>query len=109
MPHDQFNCYAVPNKAGSIAEGFYPIDSAAQARPDQGYEGKLGGDMYCYANSLGAEQQVPNSEDLIRQNILTTVVYNPTGMEKFDWTTTIVNGVEVPVCWVSAKTFPFPQ
>lgn len=109
VPHDQFNCYAVPNKAGSQATGFYPPDSAAQARPNQDYTGKLGGDMYCYANSLGAEQQVPNSEDLIRENILITVVGNPTGMEKFDWTAVSINGEDVPVCWVSAKTFPFNQ
>jgi hypothetical protein len=109
VPHDQFNCYAVPNKAGSMAQGFYPPASAAQARPDQDYTGKLGGDMYCYANSLGAEQQVPNAEDKVRENILIQVVRNPTGMEKFDWTTVMVNGKEVPVCWVSAKTFPFNQ
>src|SRR3990172_1693712 len=109
VPHDQFNCYAVPNKAGSQATGFYPPDSAAQSRPDQGYLGKLGGDMYCYANSLGAEQQVPNAEDKVRENILITVVQNPTGVEKFGWTTVLINGKDVPVCWVSAKTFPFNQ
>ncbi len=109
VPHDQFNCYAVPNKAGSNAVGFFPPDSSAQARPNQDYTGKLGGDMYCYANSLGAEQQKPNSEDLIRENIIITIIDNHTGVEKFDWTTVMINGKEVPVCWVSAKTFAFNQ
>ena len=111
VPHDMFNCYSVPNKGstGAEVEGNFPGDSAAQARPPLEGVGKLGGDMYCYANSLGAEQQVPNSEDLIRENVLTTLVDNKSGNERFDWSSVLVNGVRVPVCWASAKTFPFDQ
>lgn len=111
VPHDMFNCYSVPNKGttGVEVEGNFPGASSAQARPPLEGVGKLGGDMYCFANSLGAEQQVPNSEAQIRENILTTLVDNKSGNERFDWSAVLVNGVRVPVCWASAKTFPFDQ
>lgn len=111
VPHDAFNCYAVPNKGptGGEVEGNYPPASAAQSRPTLGVYGKLGGDMYCYANSIGAEQQKPNSEDLIRENILTQVVEANAGQDRYLWTTANVNGKTVPVCWVSAKAYPFDQ
>jgi len=113
VPHNQFNCYQVANKGtpnGQIATGFYPPDSSAEPRPIKSDLGNVGGDMYCYANSVGAEQTSPyNSEDLIRQNIITKLVDNHAGVEKYDWKTINVNGKQVPVCWVSAKTFPFPQ
>ena len=110
VPHDMFNCYAVPNKGQTEeVEGWYPPASSASARPPEGDIGKTGGDMYCYANSLGAEQQVADSEDKIRENILITLVDGTTGVEKYDWGSVTINGKRVPVCWVSAKTFPFPQ
>ncbi|MBI4146772.1 hypothetical protein HY489_05540 [Candidatus Woesearchaeota archaeon] len=112
VPHDQFNCYAVPNKGATSGEvkGFYPRASSAYERPPEDTVGKTGGDMYCYANSLGAEQQVPNSEQLIRQNIIRSLVENqPRSGLAHDWTTATVNGASVPVCWVSDRSFPFPQ
>jgi len=112
VPHDAFNCYAVPNKGPSEqgeVVGNYPPDSAAEARPTRDYMGKQGGDMYCYANSIGAEQQKPNSEDLIRENILTQVVEANAGQDRYAWTTANINGKTVPVCWVSAKAYPFDQ
>ena len=111
VPHDMFNCYAVPNRGGTgnEVEGMFPSSSSAYARPPLEGIGKFGGDMYCYANSLGAEQQVPNSEGAIRENVLTTLVDNKSGLEKFQWSAVTVNGVRVPVCWVSAKELPFPQ
>lgn len=112
VPHDQFNCYTVPNKGGTGAEveGFYPRASSAYSRPpqDEGMIGKTGGDMYCYANSLGAEQQKPNSEDMIRENVL-SLVDSPSKEVSQDWGETRVNGKRVAVCWVSARNFPFPQ
>jgi hypothetical protein len=65
--------------------------------------------MYCYANSIGAEQQKPNSEDLIRENIIAHLIEANAGQDRYVWTTTNINGKTVPVCWVSAKTFPFDQ
>lgn len=112
VPHDLFNCYQVPNKGPTTneASGFFPPDSSAENRPNKGDLGNQGGDMACYANSVGAEQTSPyNSEDLIRENIITKLVYNNAGVEKYEWKVTNVNGVTVPVCWISAKTFPFPQ
>jgi len=112
VPHDQFNCYAVPNKGstGAEVEGFYPRASSAYSRPpqDDGMIGKIGGDMYCYANSLGAEQQKPNSEDLIRENVLGLVDSPPKAVVN-NWGETRVNGKRVAVCWVSERNFPFPQ
>ncbi len=113
VPHDLFNCYQLPDKgptAGGEVTGFYPPVSSAEPRPPKEDLGNLGGTMMCYANSVGAEQTSPyNSEDLIRQNIITKLIDNSAGVEKYDWKTTNVNGVTVPVCWISAKAFPFPQ
>jgi len=110
VPHDAFNCYQVPNKGTPQggAVGFFPPDSSAEPRPIKGDLGNQGGDVYCYANSYGAEQQKPNSEDLVRENVL-NAVRNSVTNERYEWTITTVNGKEVPVCWISAKTFPFPQ
>ena len=65
--------------------------------------------MYCYANSIGAEQQKPNEEDLVRENILQGVVAANANQDRFAWTTTTINSKTVPVCWVSAKEFGFDQ
>jgi hypothetical protein len=109
VPHDGFNCYQVPNKGSPRpATGFFPPDSSAEPRPVKDDLGNQGGDVYCYANSYGAEQQKPDSEDLVRENIL-NAVRNGVTNERYEWSITTVNGVEVPVCWISAKTFPFPQ
>jgi hypothetical protein len=109
VPHDGFNCYQVPNKGvRQEAIGYFPPDSSAEPRPIKGDIGNQGGDVYCYANSYGAEAQKPDSEDLVRENIL-NAVRNGVTNERYEWTITTVNGVEVPVCWISAKTFPFPQ
>lgn len=112
VPHDLYNAYSVPNKAGtSQATGLYPPSSSAEPRPTKDYIGKIGGDMYMYMNSVGAEQtmQGKSSEDLNRELILTKLVYGNVGTAKYEWTSVMMNGKEVPVCWVSAKTFPFPQ
>lgn len=112
VPHDQFNCYTVPNKGASAqgeVKGFYPPATADKSRPTLGYYGKTGGDVYCYANSIGAEQQKPNAEDLVRENILQGVVAANANQDRFAWTTAQINGKTVPVCWVSAKEFPFDQ
>jgi len=111
VPHDTFNCYQVPNKGVTRGEavGFYPPDSSAEPRPIKGELGNQGGDVYCYANSFGAEAQKPNSEDLVRLNVLNAVKSGAANYGNYEWTTTMVNGKEVGVCWVSAKTFPFPQ
>ncbi len=112
VPHNTFNCYQVPNKGppnGKIATGYYPPDSSAEPRPGKSDLGNLGGDVYCYANSFGAEGQIPDSEDRVRQNILNAVNFGSANYNGVEWTTTFINGLEVPVCWVSAKTFPFPQ
>ena len=111
VPHDQFNCYTVPNKGatGQEVHGFFPPASSAYARPPEDTIGKIGGDVYCYANSNGAEQQVPNAEDWVRNNVRTTLVESKAGQNKFQWSMASVNGIDVPVCWVSALTFPFPQ
>ena len=112
VPHDAFNCYQVPNKGppnGRTAVGYFPPDSSAEARPGKSDLGNVGGDVYCYANSFGAEGQIPDSEDRVRQNILNSVNYGSANYTNVEWTTTFINGLEVPVCWISAKTFPFPQ
>lgn len=109
VPHDQFNCYTVPNKGGSNAEGFFEPASAAHYRPAEGRIGKTGGDVYCYANSGGAGEWHDKSEDLIRESIITTLIENDAGLSKYKWSTTTINGKEVPICWVSEKVFPFGQ
>lgn len=110
VPHDQFDCYAVPVKGASEeVEGFYDRASSAYYRPTGGRIGKTGGDMYCYVNTGGAGEWADRSEDLVRQNIMSGPVENPTGYEKFNWDTVTMNGIKVPRCWVSQKTFPFPQ
>ncbi len=110
QPNDQLNCYQVPNMGGSgDASGNFPTDSSAEARVPKDYRGNYGGDVYCYANSFGAEQQKPNSEDLVRENILHAVEFGSANVGGYEWTTTIINGKEVPVCWISEKVFPFPQ
>jgi len=110
VPHDQFNCYAVPVKGPTEeVEGFYDRASAAYDRPTKGTIGKTGGNMYCYANPGGAGEWADRSEDLIRKNIINGPVKHPTGYEKFGWDTVMMNGIEVPRCWVSQKEFPFPQ
>lgn len=107
-PEEQFNCYAVPVKGASEGGlGYYPRASAAKSRPPEKYTGKTGGDFYCYANSVGAEQDKPASEQMIRENILEGLVKNKNG--EHQWTSVVLNGVEVPVCWVSQEEFPFPQ
>lgn len=98
--------YSVPVKSGNNAKGFYPPDSSAEARL---WEGRQGGDMYCYARSTGAEQQVPNYEDRMRDTIRTTLVEGAHGVSKYTWSEVEMNGIMVPVCWVSMKTFPFSQ
>jgi hypothetical protein len=91
--HDMFNCYTVPvYEPATTTRGYYPSESAAERRLPEQYSGKYGGDVYCYANS-------PLDETLVRQRILAS-----TG-----WPTTLINGINVPVCWVSEKTFPFRQ
>ncbi|MEM3154325.1 MAG: hypothetical protein QW165_02025 [Candidatus Woesearchaeota archaeon] len=111
VPHDAFNCYQVPNKGvpQGPAVGYYPPDSSAEPRPIKSDLGNQGGDVYCYANSYGAEAQIPDSEDRVRLNVLNAVKSGKANYGNYEWTTTIVNGKEVPVCWISAKTFPFPQ
>lgn len=113
VPHDQFNCYSVPNVQGSgDATGMYPRSSSAEPRVpkyESPYMGKLGGDMYCYANSNGAEGQVSNAEDLVRMNLVNIVNSGKGNSEGYTWTTTTMNGKTVPVCWVSSEAFPFPQ
>jgi len=111
VPAQAFNCFAVPNKGTTDGGGvgYFPTDSAAQPRPPQSIQGKLGGDMYCYANSYGSEQQVPDSEAKTRENIVITLVDHKSGVERYPWTSIMMNGERVAVCWVSAKTFPFPQ
>lgn len=109
VPHNQFNLYQVPSKAGGGAVGGYPPSSASEPRPPRGYTGTTGGDVYAYASSVGAEGQVPNSEDLIRENILAHLVDGQRGAADHDWGTITVNGKRVPVCWISRETFPFPQ
>jgi hypothetical protein len=110
VPHDLFNCYTVPNKGASPeVTGRYPPASSAYARPTKGTIGKTGGDVYCFANSVGAEAQFPNSEDMIRDLVLQKLVDGDVGKELFDWGETWVNGKRVAVAWQSAKTFPYPQ
>lgn len=109
VPHDLFNYYQVPNKAGGGATGGFTPSSSSEPRPTAGLSGNYGGDVFAYANSVGAEQQVPDSEAKIRENILTRLVDGNVGEEKHEWTSVMVNGVRVPVCWISEKTFPFPQ
>ncbi len=112
VPHDLFNIYSVPSKGPTLgAVGRYPSDSAAEPRPTKDYYGKMGGDLYLYMNSVGAEQTMPgrSSEDLNRELILLKLVDGKVSTAKYAWTSTIINGVRVPVCWISAKTFPFPQ
>ena len=65
--------------------------------------------MACYKNSVGAEGQIANDEALTRDLILLKLVDGNVGVEKFDWFATTINGIRTPVCWVSQKTFPFPQ
>ena len=91
--HDMFNCYTVPTYSPSReVKGYYPGASAAEKRLPTSVYGKYGGDVYCYANA-------PYNDELVRQRIIAT-----TG-----WPTIIINGKNVPVCWVSKKTFPFRQ
>lgn len=71
--------------------------------------GNFGGDMYCYANSNGAEGQVPDAENQVRMNLVNLVKSGKAKSEGYSWTTTTMNGKEVPVCWVSSEAFPFPQ
>ncbi len=111
VPHNLFNCYALPVKGqtGQQVEGYYPPSSAAQKRPYYDTTGKIGGNMACYRNSVGAEQQVPNTEELTRELILTKLVDGNVGVEKYPWYATTVNGVRTPMCWVTQKTFIFDQ
>ncbi len=106
VPHDMFNCYQVPNYGPSVgAEGFFPPDSAAEVRAPKDARGNYGGDVYCYANSFGAEQQIPDSEDRVRENILNAVRQGTANVGDYEWTE--IDGI--PVCWISQKAFPFPQ
>lgn len=111
VPHDLFNCYALPAKSttGVGAQGIYPPASSAEKRPYYDVRGKTGGNMACYKNSVGAEGQIANDEALTRDLILLKLVDGNVGVEKFDWFSTTINGIRTPVCWVSQKTFPFPQ
>lgn len=112
VPNDMYKAISVPNKGATEgAVGRYPSDSSAEPRPRKDYYGMMGGDMYVYMNSVGAEQTMPgaSSEDLNRELILIKLVDGKVSTAKHDWGSTIINGVRVPVCWVSAKTFPFPQ
>lgn len=110
QPNHQLNCYQVPNMGGSgDASGNFPTDSAAEARVPKDWRGNYGGDVYCYANSFGAEGQIPDSEDRVRENILNAVRYGSANTNGNEWTTTIANGKEVAVCGISKEAFPFPQ
>lgn len=116
VPHNQFNFYQVPNKGISQeAYGRYPPASAAEPRPIKDYMGNLGGDIYAYVNSVGSEQTHPTPNDvLVRELIITKVVNGDKGILKHKWTTTPWSAddgtvVQMPVCAISAATFPFPQ
>ncbi|VVB81310.1 Uncharacterised protein [uncultured archaeon] len=112
VPHDLYNAYTVPNKGvGTIATGWYPPDSSAEARPTRDYIGKTGGDVYMYMNSVGSEQTMPDksADDLNRELILTKLVYGDVSTARHPWSTVSINGKIVPVCWISKETFPFRQ
>lgn len=108
---EAFNCYTVPVKGVSeAAAGMYPRASSAYARPNEGTIGKTGGDVYCYATSTGAEAQKPNTEQLIRENILKSLVDRDPTPEANQWIAVNLNNERVPVCPVAyEKDYVFPQ
>lgn len=108
---EAFNCYTVPVKGISEeAAGMYPRASSAYARPNMGTIGKTGGDVYCYATSTGAEQQKPKTEQMIRENILKSLVDRKDDQASTQWRAVMMNGVRVPVCPVAYEAdYVFPQ
>lgn len=108
---EAFNCYTVPVKGVADAgAGMYPRASSAYARPNMGSIGKTGGDVYCYATSTGAEQQKPKTEQMIRENILKSLVDRKDDQASTQWRAVMMNGVRVPVCPVAYEAdYVFPQ
>ncbi len=110
-PGDSFNRYQVPEEMGTPGVvGLYPGDSSAQSRISGGNPlGNTGGWTYFFANSFGAEGQIPNSEDLVRERIVLSIKANNGMLGNHPWGIGTVNGKEVGICWVGANEFPFPQ
>lgn len=110
-PGDLFNRYQVPEETSSPeARGFFHGDSSAQNRITAGNPwGNIGGLTYFFANSVGAEGQVPNSEDLIRERIVLAIRANNGKLGYHDWGILQINGKEVATCYIGARPFPFDQ
>lgn len=94
-PKDALSCYVVPTTGGHVQEvtGWFPPSSAARPRLPAGYEGRLGGDVYCYTNTA------------IERNSLVERLTKPLQLE--GWQLGTVNGQDVLMCLKGA--FPFPQ
>ncbi len=101
-PGDTFNAYTIPIKGTTYGQGNYPIASSAYGE----WQTKFGGTVLAFANSVGGH---PNSENLIRENLITRIKAKGGKLYRHDWEITSVNNKEVAVCWVSEQQFPFAQ
>lgn len=110
-PGDTFNWYQVPEEGGDPeVKGFFPGDSSAQSRITVGNpRGNTGGNSYGYVNSLGAEGQGFDSEDLVRDRIVRSIKAHNGRLGNHAWGIANVKGKEVGICYAGSREFPFPQ
>lgn len=97
VPHNQFNCYVMPTRLPASQEGeyYYTTERGVQAQTAS---------VACYANSISMQ----GKEADVRETILTRLVKQQNEDPEMQWSSTTINGEEVPVCWVSEHVLPAP-
>lgn len=123
-PERGFSCYALPWQGNSDAQGGFPSENAARARPTAGTykalpaSGPYGGDSACYARTtsgttgegvstpmMKGKSAMLSSDDLVRQHIVEKLV----DTNKWDYYDVVmVDGshIKVPACSTNRDVWP---
>ncbi len=97
VPHNQFNCFVLPNRIPASNPGEYYYGG-------QRGEAAQSASVACYANSVS----IQGTEADIRDLVLNKLVKRPNKDPEMQWGSTMINNEEVPVCWVSKQVLPAP-
>ena len=97
VPHNQFNCYVLSNRldASEPGEYYYTSERGKNAQDTT---------LACYANSIS----IKGTEADVRETIFTRLVNRDSTNPELRWTSTIHNGVNTPVCWISEHVLQAP-
>jgi len=112
MGTNLFDSYQVPEETSMspAARGMFYGDSSAQSRINAGNPwGNIGGMTLVYAGSTGAEQQVSDADEQVREKIVSAIRYNKGKLGAHDWGVVEINGKDVAACYIGSIVFPFDQ